>query len=301
MPTSSRWQLTAWPHGSRVTPATFSPAPRSPRRGHPVLCLWGTGPAAAATSTTAGRPHPGRCVTCNSDDSPLGRVQHRVLALPLLLLVQGQIPWQGVPGGARGEAARALAAVRPLTSARPLAPARPLAEGLLVGGRHGQQGSSCGRSEHRVTTGQRPLPPTAGAGGQRKDRPTSATSPSCRCLHALPPLLTAASVSPWPGSRCPANGAGSAATPPPKTHSGIPGTGSVPQSTAQPLGSISLCSAQAEAIRPALPFVPVFFSLRVGAALKIPLIVSGENGRAPCSEQGESCVAHTRWANEHLA
>lgn len=69
------------------------------------------------------------------------------------------------------------------------------------------------------------------------------------------------------------------------------------------LGSISLCWVQEEAIRSALPFVPagLFSPLRKGTALKILLIMAGENGRAFWSTRGVSCAAYTRWANKHLA
>lgn len=87
-----------------------------------------------------------------------------------------------------------------------------------------------------------------------------------------------------------------------KAHAGIPSPGSLPQRKVQPFGFdfFVFSTRRSHQIGSAL-CTHSYSPVRVGTALKILLIVAGENGRAVCSTQGVSCAAYTRWANKHLA
>lgn len=88
----------------------------------------------------------GTSLTSDSDHSTLCRVQHRILAFPLFLLMQWQVPGQGVPWGTGRQAPWPLAPVRSLTPTRPLTPTWPLTERLFIWGRHGPGGGCCRRA-----------------------------------------------------------------------------------------------------------------------------------------------------------
>lgn len=288
-PTRANQQpMAAYGHHARVTLAVFSPAPRSSKRGHPALWLYGGRPL-PSPPPPLGDPTPGAALPATLTTALSAGSSTESWLFRFFCSCRGRFQGRVSPGG-HGERLpeRSLRYDRSLRHDLSLRHDRSLRVSSSEDDMAPARAAACGRSEHRVTTGQRPLPPSAGAGGQRKDRSTTATSPPCRRPHALPPREIGPPAAPERCLSFPAAG-----KPLPRewgrqrSHPSAQNPqwhprhrlGATKHSAASGLHFFVLGASRSHQTRAAL--CTWVFSHRVGAALKTPLIVSGENGRAP--------------------